>query len=66
MQSLAGFPGVTILKARYSRDRQRGSSRISSIMMLLVLGAMGFAAFKIVPAYFADYQLNDAMGTEAR
>jgi hypothetical protein len=54
------------LKARYSRDRQRGSSRISSIMMLLVLGAMGFAAFKIVPAYFADYQLNDAMGTEAR
>src|ERR1700678_1769854 len=66
MQSLAGFPGVTILKARYSRDRQRGSSRISSIMMLLVLGAMGFAAFKIVPAYFADYQLNDAMTTEAR
>ena len=35
-------------------------------MMLLVLGAMAFAAFKIVPAYFADYQLKDAMGTEAR
>jgi hypothetical protein len=35
-------------------------------MMLLVLGAMAFAAFKIVPAYFADYQLKDAMVTEAR
>jgi uncharacterized protein DUF4845 len=34
--------------------------------MLLILAAMAFAAFKIVPAYFADYQLNDAMTTEAR
>jgi hypothetical protein len=35
-------------------------------MMLIVLGAMAFAAFKIVPAYFADYQLKDSMVTEAR
>jgi hypothetical protein len=49
-----------------NRDGQRGGSRISSIIMLLVLAAMAFAAFKIVPAYFADYQLNDAMTTEAR
>jgi hypothetical protein len=49
-----------------NRDTQRGGSRISSIIMLLVLAAMAFAAFKIVPAYFADYQLNDAMTTEAR
>jgi hypothetical protein len=54
------------LKAQRIRDTQRGGSRLSSIMMLLVLGAMAFAAFKIVPAYFADYQLNDAMSTEAR
>jgi hypothetical protein len=52
--------------AQRNRDTQRGGSRISSIIMLLVLAAMAFAAFKIVPAYFADYQLNDAMTTEAR
>jgi hypothetical protein len=52
--------------AQRNRDTQRGGSRVSSIIMLLVLAAMAFAAFKIVPAYFADYQLNDAMTTEAR
>jgi hypothetical protein len=52
--------------AQRNRNTQRGGSRISSIIMLLVLAAMAFAAFKIVPAYFADYQLNDAMTTEAR
>jgi hypothetical protein len=35
-------------------------------MMLLVLAAMAFSAFKIVPAYFANYQLQDSMTTEAR
>jgi hypothetical protein len=34
--------------------------------MMLVLAAMAFAAFKIVPAYFANYQLQDSMTTEAR
>ena len=66
MQSIIVFPGVTILKAQRIRDTQRGSSKFSSIMMLLVLGAMAFAAFKVVPAYFANYQLQDSMTTEAR
>jgi hypothetical protein len=51
---------------RRIRDTQRGGSKFSSIMMLLVLAAMAFAAFKIVPAYFANYQLQDSMTTEAR
>ena len=54
------------MNARRNRDRQRGGSKFSSIMMLLVLGTMAFAAFKIVPAYFANYQLQDSMVTEAR
>jgi hypothetical protein len=58
--------GSSILKARRNRERQRGGSKFSSIMMLLVLGSMAFAAFKIVPAYFANYQLQDSMVTEAR
>lgn len=54
------------MNARRNRDGQRGGSKFSSIMMLLVLGTMAFAAFKIVPAYFANYQLQDSMVTEAR
>ena len=54
------------MNAQCIRNGQRGGSRFSSIMMLLVLGAMAFAAFKIVPAYFANYQLQDSMTTEAR
>jgi hypothetical protein len=66
MAALLFVPGVMIPMVQRNRDTQRGGSRISSIIMLLVLAAMAFAAFKIVPAYFADYQLNDAMTTEAR
>lgn len=54
------------MSARRNRNTERGGSKFSSIMMLLVLAVMAFAAFKIVPAYFADYQLHDAMVTEAR
>ncbi|HEY0704963.1 MAG TPA: hypothetical protein VGD60_19525 [Candidatus Acidoferrales bacterium] len=66
MASLLFVPGVMILMAQRNRNSQRGGSRISSILMLVVLGVMAFAAFRIVPAYFADYQLNDAITTEAR
>lgn len=58
--------GSSLLNVRRNRERQRGGSKFSSIMMLLVLGSMAFAAFKIVPAYFANYQLQDSMVTEAR
>ncbi len=58
--------GSSLLKVRRYRERQRGGSKFSSIMMLLILGSMAFAAFKIVPAYFANYQLQDSMVTEAR
>jgi Domain of unknown function (DUF4845) len=36
------------------------------LITLLILGAMGFAAFKVVPAYFANWQLQDAIENEAR
>lgn len=63
---LTYFPWSSILSARRNRNTQRGGSKFSSIMMLLVLAAMAFSAFKIVPAYFANYQLQDSMTTEAR
>jgi hypothetical protein len=66
MAVLLFVPGVMIPMAQRNRHSQRGGSRVSSILMLLVLAVLAFAAFRIVPAYFADYQLNDAMTTEAR
>jgi hypothetical protein len=36
------------------------------LLFLAVLGAMGFCAWKIVPPYFSNWQLQDAVETEAR
>ena len=48
------------------RDRQRGGGKLSFFITIIVLGAMAFCAFKLVPSWFANYQLQDAMTTEAR
>ncbi|HTU36051.1 MAG TPA: hypothetical protein VMF66_19790 [Candidatus Acidoferrum sp.] len=45
---------------------QRGGSRVSLVIALLIVGAMIFAAVKIVPPYFANFQLQDSMESEAR
>lgn len=45
---------------------ERGGSKLNTLITLLVLAAMAFAGVKIVPVYFANYQLQDAMQTEAR
>jgi hypothetical protein len=39
---------------------------MSTVLALLIVGAMIFSAVKIIPAYFANYQLQDSMQTEAR
>jgi hypothetical protein len=52
-----------------SRRRQNGEyggSKLNFLITLLVLAAIAFAGVKIVPIYFANYQLQDAMQTEAR
>jgi hypothetical protein len=36
------------------------------ILALAVLGAMAFAAVKVVPPYFVNWQFQDAIETEAR
>jgi len=46
--------------------RERGGSKLNVILPLLILGAMIFAIAKIVPAYFANYQFQDAIQTEAK
>jgi hypothetical protein len=46
--------------------KERGSSKLNLLFTLLVLGAMGFAAVKVVPVYFANYQFQDAIESESR
>jgi hypothetical protein len=48
------------------RNRARGGSKINLLFTLLILGAMVFGAVKIVPAYFANYQFQDSIESEAR
>jgi len=45
---------------------EHGGSKLNFLITVLVLGAMIFAAVKIVPVFFANYQLQDSMQTEAR
>ena len=47
-------------------ERQRGGARLKAIFWTAVLVACGFVAFKVVPVYFANYQLQDKLQVEAR
>ena len=53
------------MNARPGRNRQLGESKIKPILVLLVLAFAAYSAFKIVPAYFANYQLQDMIKSEA-
>jgi hypothetical protein len=46
--------------------RERGGTKINLLLTLIILGSMIFAAVMLVPPYFTNYQLQDAMNTEAR
>jgi len=45
---------------------EHGGSRFKLLVTLAVLGAMAFAAIKIVPVYFAAYEFQDALNSESR
>jgi hypothetical protein len=46
--------------------RERGGSKLNVILPLLILGGVIFVIAKIVPVYFANYQFQDAIQTEAK
>lgn len=48
------------------RHRERGGGKLKAIIWTAVIFAGFYAAFKVVPIYFANYQLQDKMQTEAR
>jgi len=48
------------------RISERGGTSLNLVMALLILGALGFTALKIVPIYVANYQFQDAVESESR
>ncbi|HXX71050.1 MAG TPA: hypothetical protein VEI55_02080 [Candidatus Acidoferrum sp.] len=48
------------------RIRERGGSKLNIILPLLILVAVIFVIAKIVPVYFANFQFQDAIQTEAK
>ncbi|HYL68444.1 MAG TPA: hypothetical protein VEX69_04700 [Candidatus Limnocylindria bacterium] len=45
---------------------ERGGSKLNTVLTLLIVGFLIFTGVKIIPPYFANYQLQDSMETEAR
>ena len=39
---------------------------MSALLMIAVLGALGFIAVKIVPVYVSNYEFQDSIETESR
>ncbi len=48
------------------RGSQRGGGTIKAILWTAILVYGAFAAYKIIPAYVAEYQLSDKMQEQAR
>jgi hypothetical protein len=48
------------------RGSQHGGSGIKAVLYTVVLVIAIFVAFKILPAYVSEYQLNDKMEEQAR
>ena len=49
-----------------NRDRQKGFLTFSGIMMILIVVAVIFCAFKLLPPYIRNYQLQDSINNIAR
>jgi hypothetical protein len=58
--------GITISGVSTRWAGERGGTKMNAVLTLAILGAMIFVAVKVVPAVFANYQIQDAIETEAR
>lgn len=58
--------GITIRGVSTERASERGGTKIKTLLLLIAIGAFVFAAAKIVPPEFANYQMQDSLETEAR
>ena len=49
-----------------NRKGERGGARLKAVLWLLILFAVIYVGAKLVPVFFANYELLDKMQTEAR
>jgi len=49
-----------------ARDRMRGGARLKALIWTVILIAGLYAGYKLIPVYFANYQLQDKMREIAR
>ena len=47
-------------------DRQRGGAKLKALVVTAILVAGLYSAYKLVPPYFANYQLADKIQEQAR
>ena len=57
---------MNLVTSRRSRNPEHGGSGTKLVLLLLLLCAMVFAGFKILPIYVDNYQVQDAIQSEAR
>jgi hypothetical protein len=48
------------------QSSDRGGAKLNLVLTLLILGAMLFAGFKVVPLYVANYEFQDSLESESR
>ncbi len=48
-----------------SRDPQRGGGYFKAVVWILILVALIYVSFRVVPVYLNNYQLEDAIKSEA-
>jgi hypothetical protein len=46
--------------------REHGGSKLNLLLTLAILGSLIFGGIKLIPPYFANYQLQDAIESESR
>jgi hypothetical protein len=57
---------LSLVTSRRFGDSERGGSGVKLFLLLVLLGSMIFAGFKILPIYVNNYQVQDAIESEAR
>lgn len=71
---IPGWTGLSVtlqrpphLVARRDRARaERGEGHLKLLIVLVILGAIGYTGFKVVPPYVNNYQLQDTCESESR
>ena len=57
---------MSLVTSRRFGNPERGGSGVKLFLLLILLGSMIFAGFKILPIYVNNYQMQDAIESEAR